>query len=49
MQVRVEELLTSRFSVGQEKVYAPAANATLSECSSNAHSHCEDVTTQSRI
>jgi len=37
-------LLTGCFSVGQEQVYALATNATFSESGSNAHSHCEDVT-----
>ena len=49
VEVNMEDLLTSRFSIGQELVHALAANATGSEGSSNAHSHCEDVATQSRI
>ena len=41
----MEDLLASRFSVGQEEVYAFATDATRAEGSSNAHSQCEDLTT----
>jgi hypothetical protein len=45
MQVSMENLLTSRFPVGQEQVYALATNVARSESRSNAHSHCKDATT----